>query len=265
MNEQKKLLTVLAIIGVAIAIVVTAAVMTGQKGDSYVTKIDNAFASKESKLVYLGRPTCGYCTLLKPVLDRYSKQYKFDYEYINTDEVGTSRMETILDKFGKTSAEFGTPYVAIVKDGKKIAELNGYAAEDKLFQFLQENSFIGKDEKLVLNYIDYAKYKELLNSESKELFVMVQTGCSYCEEAKPVLEEIAKEYNIKINILNIGNFKDDAEKKEFMDSLPYYNKEQWGTPLMLVVENKNVVAHKEGFSSKEDHVQFLKDNGYIKE
>ena len=132
------------------------------------------------------------------------------------------------------------------------------------FEFLKKNGFIGEDEKLALNYIDYNKYTEMLENGSKEIFVMVQTGCSHCEDAKPVLEEIAKEYDIKINILNISNFESEEEHTKFTESLSYLNENEWGTPLMLIVENKEIKDKKEGFSSKEDYIEFFKKNGYIK-
>ena len=33
---------------------------------------------------------------------------------------------------------------------------------------------------------------------------------------------------------------------------------------MLIVENKEIKDKKEGFSSKEDYIEFFKKNGYIK-
>lgn len=264
MNETKKLYSILIVGLVFVAVILTAAVIDSKKGEKYLEEVNKAFESKEAKLLYLGRPTCGYCSLLKPVLDRYAKEYKFDYSYINTDEIGESKQQEIFNKLSIDAANFGTPYIAVVKDGKKVDEQEGYKTEDVFFEFLKKNGFIGEDEKLALNYIDYNKYKEMLEDGSKEIFVMVQTGCSHCENAKPVLEEIAKEYDIKINILNISNFESQEEHDEFTESLSYLNENEWGTPLMLIVEDKEIKDKKEGFSSKEDYIEFFKKNGYIK-
>lgn len=266
MNESKKLYTVLIGIFIIAVVAIVSVVVSNQKGDKYVEKVEKLFTSKEAKLVYLGRPTCGYCNLLKPHLDEYAEKYNFKYEYINTDEIGSTKFNQILRMFDlPTDGTFGTPYLGVVKDDRKVGEQKGYVEENELFNFLQQHGFIGENEKLALNYIDYVAYTELLEKGDKEIFVAVQTGCSHCEEAKPVLEEIAKEYDIKINVINISKFADEEEQKEFMASLPYYNENQWGTPLMLVVENKEVKANKEGFVDKEDYIQFFKDNGFIKE
>lgn len=265
MNETKKLYTIIAVIAALVILIGASVFASSIKGNKYVTMVDDAFASKENTLVLLGRPTCGYCNLLKPVLDSFSKKYNFSYKYVNTDEVGTSKLNSILDKFGVEQESFGTPYMAVVKNGKKIAEQEGYVEEDKLFDFLQKNGFIKEEEKLALHYIDYSKYKELLESGSKEIFVMVQTGCSHCEVVKPILEEIASEYNLNINILNIANITSETDKTEFNKSLSYFDDKEWGTPLMLIVEDKNVKADKSGEATKEEYIKFFKENGYIKE
>lgn len=264
MNETKKLYSILIVGLVFVAVIITAAIIDSKKGEKYLEEVDKAFESKEAKLLYLGRPTCGYCSLLKPVLDRYSKEYKFDFSYINMDEIGESKQQEIFNKLSLDVESFGTPYIAIVKDDKKVDEQSGYVTEDVFFDFLKKNGFIPEDAELALNYIDYNQYSEMLEKGEKEIYVMVQTGCSHCENAKPVLEEIAKEYDIKINILNISNFESEEEQTKFNESLSYLNENQWGTPLMLIVENKEIKDKKEGFSSKKDYIDFFKKNGYIK-
>lgn len=265
MNETKKLYSILIVIVVIIGIFIASAISSHIKGQKYVEIVNHNFESKESHLVYLGRPTCGYCSLLKPYLDTYSKKYHFTFDYINTDNVTKSQLNTILKKFNLSSDTFGTPYLAVVKNGKKVAEQNGYVPENQLFDFLKEHKFIEEDKKLYLNYIDYDQYKKLLEKGDKELFVFVQTGCSHCENAKPVLEQIAEEYNMTIHVFNISQFEDEQQQKDFTNSLSYYNEHEWGTPLMLVVENKEVKASKEGFESKDSYINFFKEQGFIKE
>lgn len=263
MNEKKKLITLLSIVGIISLTILISIMISGTKGDKLVKQVENALESKQAKIIYLGRPTCSYCSLLKPVLDRYSKKYEFTFEYINTDELSNAKLKQILNILDVDYESFGTPYLAIVKNGKKIKEQEGYVSDDKLFAFFKESGFIGKDENLSLNYIDYNTYKEKLENGSKEIFTMIQTGCSHCEEAKPVLEEIAEEYKVTFNVLNITDFENDDDKNNFMNSLPYYNENQWGTPLTLIVQDKNVIDKIEGFESKEKYIEFLKKNGFI--
>ncbi len=263
MKEETKRLCILAvIILIGVVIVITSVITTNIKAEKYVEEVENAFAKKENTLVYLGKETCSYCALLDPTLKEFAQEYKFDYKYIDTEKA-KAKLNNILKKFNQEPETFGTPYLAVVKDGKIVKEQNGYAEENELFAFLKETGFIPKDAKLLLNYLDYNAYKNKLESKEKTIFAITQTGCSYCEEAKPVLKELVKDYKLNINIVNTTSLSEE-EQKSFMDSLPYYNEEQWGTPLILIVEDKKVVDAKQGFSSKEDYIEFFKKNGYIK-
>lgn len=261
-EETKKLFILGGFILIGVIIIILSVITTNKKAQSYVDKVDKAFAQKENTLVYLGRETCSYCALLEPNLKEYAKQYKFNYTYIDTDKA-KAKLNVILKKFNLEEENFGTPYLAVVKDGKIVKKQDGYVEEDGLFSFLKDTGFIPKEEKLLLNYLDYDKYKEKLESKEKTIFAITQTGCSHCEEAKPAFKELAKDYKLDLNIVNMTNLSEE-EQKQFTDSLPYYNDEQWGTPLILIVEDKKVVDSKQGFISKEDYIEFFKKNDYIK-
>lgn len=261
-EENKRLFILLAVVLGIVLFIAISAIASNIKAQKYVDQVKEAFSKKESTLVYLGKDTCSYCALLEPTLKEFQDEYKFDYTYVDTNKAN-AKLDQILKKFNQDIENFGTPYLAVVKDGKIVKEQHGYAEENELFAFLKETGFIPKEAKLALNYLDYNTYKDKLESSDKQIFVITQTGCSHCENAKPVLKEIAKEYNCNINIVNTTSLSEEEQKK-FMESLPYYNEEQWGTPLILVVENKNIIDSMQGFSSKEDYIDFFKKNGYIK-
>ena len=52
---------------------------------------------------------------------------------------------------------------------------------------------------------------------------------------------------------------------EFNTSLTYLSEEEWGTPLMLVVKDNEVVGHYNGYGSEDSYVKFLKEQGIIGE
>ena len=52
---------------------------------------------------------------------------------------------------------------------------------------------------------------------------------------------------------------------EFNSSLAYLQNEEWGTPLMMIVKDKEVVATSNGYLSENNYVKFLKDQGIIGE
>lgn len=264
-KENKKLYIIIGII-VALLLLLLISSMNSKKGLSYVEKVDEAFNSSEKTILYLARPTCGYCSLMTPIMDSLSKTYNFSYEYINTDEITNNQLTDILSRFNKTTSEFGTPYTTVVEDGVVIAEQEGYTDEESMFNFLKNAGIISEDStyESPVNYLTYEEYEQKINSADKQVFVVVQTGCSHCENVKPVFKSIKEKYGFTVDAINVTNL-DENERNSFLSSLSYFSEESWGTPLMLVVQNGEIIAEKNGEDDEAGYVKFLKENGFIAE
>lgn len=264
MNETKKIITILIVAVVAIVGVIGLNMVTQKENEKILEKYDNLITSKEAKLVYIGRPTCSYCQQLQPVLEEITGMYNIKYDYMNTDDLNSSTLTKLLNKFNTDSS---TPQLVIVKDGKVVNTQQGYTDREGLFKFFQENGLIDKDEVLEANdahltKIDYDGYDAAINSDTNKLIVVAQTGCSYCEQAKPVLNQIAKDYEIEVNWLDITTFSEEEQAK-VTASLDIFS-EEFGTPLIMIVKDKKVVDSIQGFESKEKYVTFLENNKFIK-
>ncbi|MDD2377436.1 MAG: thioredoxin family protein [Bacilli bacterium] len=262
MNENKKMLIVIIVLGLIALIIPLISLYNSKKVEEIMNGFNEKLKSSEPTVIYVGRDTCSYCQLFEPELIDLSKLYGFGYYYVNTDDIGKADLEDIFVKLEIESESFGTPFLAVVQDGKVLDSLNGFVDEQKLFDFLQENKIIKEEAKMPLNYIDYEGYKELLASKKKEVVVFGQIGCGACEAARPILFEIAKEYDLKINYFYVS-YVTEEDYDEFLSSLSYLKEKEWGTPLMLVVENNEVIDNINGAASKEFYVEFLKENGFI--
>lgn len=265
MNENKRMYIIIGIVVALLAIIGINIVTSNIRNGKVYDKFEESFNSKEEQIIFLGRPTCYYCQLTTPIMDELSKEYDFSYQYINTDEINSSTLNKILTKIEADPEHFGTPYIVVVKEGKVLATQSGYAEKGDMFKFFQDNGFIDAKEeyKEILNYVDYNTYKSLIDSSEPQLVVMVQTGCSACISAKPILEELVKENNITINALNITNLTSE-EGQALNSTLDYLSANEWGTPLLLVVKDNQVVDASSGYLDKATYETFLKKNNFIK-
>lgn len=109
------------------------------------------------------------------------------------------------------------------------------------------------------NEITYSEYLEKMDEEKPFLLVIVRDGCSYCEMYEPILEEVAGEYNIPINYINLTHLTDE-EANDLSKSNSYLKTKQWGTPTTLFMYGNTVVDSIGGYVEKDSFVTFVNEN-----
>lgn len=110
------------------------------------------------------------------------------------------------------------------------------------------------------NKLTMDKYLELIKSEEKSIILVARPTCGYCEKFSPILKEAAEEMKLTINYVNTDEFTNE-DWDTFTNSLEYLAKEDWGTPLTIIVQNGKVIADNNGYVELEDIKTFFKTNG----
>ena len=263
MNEKKKITVLLCTIAAVILLIVVCSFIESKKSRDYLKSFYSAFNGSEEKLVMIGRDNCSWCQLFKPYLDIMKDKYDLDYVYVNTNELTSSTFKKLLKDVGVNESEFGTPYTVVVKEGKVVDSLNGYVDEHELITFLKDHKLVSKDAKMALNYVDYEGYKKVAKSTENKVLVLGQTTCGYCIKAKPILNEIADEYGIEINYINVDTLSSE-ESGKLSKYISYLGENEWGTPLTLIVNNGKVVNSSNGLLDKDGYVGLFKKSNIIK-
>lgn len=267
MNEKKKLIMILTVIIVIVMTVLIALLVTILKSHSIRKNVENLYNGSEINILYLGRDNCSYCQLFSPIIESVSKKYQFDYHFVDTNKLTDKDLIKILNTLDVDINNFGTPYVAIVQNGKKISEQSGYANESDLFMVLQESGIIAQDEinpyvasdddEVVKSFIN------ILNSSTKKLVYIGRPTCTYCQKLTPILEEVSTEYNIDYYYVNT----DEIESNELSAILYKLEKKSstFGTPYLAVVQKGEKIGESSGYIEKEKLVDFIKEKGLVEE
>lgn len=231
------------------------------------------FNSKKTKVIYYASSTCGYCSLETPIMEQISKDYDMDFLHIDSSKLSSSDREKMLKEL---NIEHATPTTIIVKNGKIIDTQIGYIDGGAMVEFLKNGDVLDKNAvytpEQYLTFINYDEYNKLLEQSGKHIVTIGQTGCSHCINTKPVLNQIAKDYNITINYLNITEMT-KAENESFINSLEEigYDEEEFvtsknfGTPLTLIIENGKVTSYVSGERPTTQFVRAFKKAGVIAE
>ena len=125
------------------------------------------------------------------------------------------------------------------------------------------SSDIPEDEQGDLTDIDIDEYLDLKEGDEASIIYIARPTCHYCQEMEPIVRNIVYEYGVEVNYLNTDELDDDGQAK-LVKSDDYFS-EGYGTPLLLVVKDDEIVDIQEGLTDKDATVNFLKDNGFIEE
>lgn len=121
---------------------------------------------------------------------------------------------------------------------------------------------IPDDKRKELTSISIDEYLEKLKGEEASVIYIGRPTCGHCVAQKPIMENIAFEYDVTINYLNTDELDEDGINK-LVSSNDYFS-EGFGTPLTLIVRNNEIVDKAVGETSKTDMVNMFKNNSIIK-
>lgn len=157
------------------------------------------------------------------------------------------------------SAEAGDNYSE--SDNSSSSAAN--SAADMTARAQEESANVPDDEQKDFNDIDIDEYLDLYEGSKNSIVLFSRPTCGYCQIAEPILHHIAYQYDLTINHINTDEISSDDETK-LVESDEYFSG-GFGTPLLLVVSNGEIVDIVSGLVDTESYVSFFTDNGFISE
>ncbi len=115
-----------------------------------------------------------------------------------------------------------------------------------------------------LHEVTYDEYEEMVDNGDAFIVVIERTGCGYCQQYMPIVEEVANEKKIAITYINTDNLSED-EFQKLSSTNKYLKKNQWGTPTTLFMLGDRIVDSIGGYVEKEKVLDFLADRVVIGE
>lgn len=256
MNEKKKALIVIGVLAVLLVVIVVAVVMSLIQSNKKLDEVQEIMNSKEPRIVYLSKPTCYYCNLIEPITSSLEQEFNLDYFHINTGDLSNSELLKVLEIIGIDVDTFGTPYIAIVQDGKIIREQVGYTDENVLFDLFKNHGFINENASLNMNYID--DLDTIWNQDEAKLLLVGESGDTASIDARITLRKLAGEYNFEVNYFDTSKLEDSTGYDDLLEKLHVEN-----LPVLVIVKNDSVLASTTQ-TEQTSYEEFLRTNDYIK-
>lgn len=97
-------------------------------------------------------------------------------------------------------------------------------------------------------------FNEYFNSKERKVIYYASSDCSYCKLQTPILETIAKDYDIDYYYIDSSKLG-ETQRNEILEKLEIVHK----TPTTVVVENGKIIDTIVGYTDGFDYVEFFKE------
>lgn len=112
--------------------------------------------------------------------------------------------------------------------------------------------------------ISYSDYNTMVEDENTFILVVSREGCSYCESFRPIIDEVSKEEQIPVYIVDLATFTED-EATAFTESNSFLKRGDWGTPTTLVLKGTEVIDTLAGYTEKDSLIEFFNETVVVPE
>ena len=123
----------------------SAKVEDSEKGEFNQINVDTYLAFKageEPKIVLVARPTCSYCQIAEPIVQKIIHDYNVEVNYLNTDNFEGEDQSNFVKSDDMFSEGFGTPMLLLVQNGKIVDSIDGLTDTAHYVEFMKKHNFI---------------------------------------------------------------------------------------------------------------------------
>ncbi len=100
------------------------------------------YADSEARVILLARPTCHYCQIAEPIIQKMAKDYDLTIYYLNTDNFVGDDQSNFVNSNEVFANGYGTPYLFVVKDNAIVDAVDGLTDAAHYEAFFAMNGFI---------------------------------------------------------------------------------------------------------------------------
>lgn len=107
-----------------------------------MTKYMDYYNGNETKIIFIGRPTCPYCEMTQPIIRKIAKDHNLTISYLNTDEFSDDDNVKFVQHNEAFAEGYGTPMILLVSNGEIEVAIEGLTDTAHFEEFFRKAGFI---------------------------------------------------------------------------------------------------------------------------
>jgi len=255
------LLIIVALIGVTIFL------RTSERREArdLLRSFHEYFEREELTLIYLADDNCPICEIQKEILYTLSDYYDIDFLELERSVLSESQAREIQDSL--LLSEFRTPTTVIVQNKKVVMIRVGLMDGPQLVDFLTRGGILEEESYYpptkYLTAVEYDGFIELKERVGSSVLAIGSIRCVFSTGATPVLNNIARSFDIEINYLTT-EWLGEQGNQFIRDLADMGYTEQLSMPTLFVIRNGQIVGNLSGGNRPiSEYTKFLREFGII--
>ncbi|MDD4705983.1 MAG: thioredoxin fold domain-containing protein [Bacilli bacterium] len=236
---------------------------------NYTTEVE----SGEPSLIYYGDAEKDDFKNISKTLLAINKKFDINVKALNYNDLNEDQIAELLDQDDLKGSKTGLIFVKhraveYIHNGD-VAKKDLEALVDKFFNnVILENEIAYKEPK------DADSYKKIINNKKIVMTVFGRSTCSWCNDFKPVYNDIANKYKINVYIFESDLYNEEEYEKVMQLGLKIPKNctdtgevknvaDGFGTPLTLFTKSGKVIDCISGYMPRKSLESKLKSVGMI--
>ena len=230
-------------------------------GENNIILEVNKLLETDFSLLYLPYEKSDVLDYQNSVLEEISEEYGINYKKLDAYLLSKSQKNKLNHILQISSVE--DQILILIKDAKIIGSIRGVNTKRNYLSKLDEFKFIDELDSYI-TFINYNEFNNLLSSDKKSIITIGKDDCKYCDDVVKTLNNIAINYDININYINIGKIDSDISTNIGKALLNLGYSDGFTTPMTIMVEKNKLLDYVIGASNEEYFVEIFTENGIIK-
>lgn len=235
-----------------------------KENSDVITIKDNfnaAFNSKDSTILYIANNKNESNEKHNDLIRKFCVDNDINYVFVEGYYLSLNQKIKMAKKINYN--EIHDEFLVIIDD-EKIVFVSEFVNNNYNYYYELSNGYgiIDKTSKNNLKKININQLEKLIENDNTNIIIIESEDCIYCDKIKPILGKISIQNDI--NIYDYVLTDNDKLKLETLLSKKDYKEKKITTPIVLIVDNKNIIDYIIGMSTKELYEEKFKQYGLIR-
>ena len=226
-----------------------------------ISDYDTALLSDEPLVMYIANNKNESNVEHQKKISEFCKEYEINYTFIEGYYLTDNQKLKLLNKINYS--EIHDELIIIIDERKVLKVTETVPNDDKTyFEIISSYGIIDERSAREFDRVDLKEFNTLISNKEKQVILIENKDCTYCEKLKPIVGKIALKNNFKVySIVLDDDNKDSIEKKVKEIG---FSDEKIVPPLVIVTEDNHLLDYVIGLSDKNIYVDKFTELGIIR-